>query len=69
MGNQGIAYERGVGELISIQIAKKLLGDISLPRVYQLKDEGRLGPVYKIGKSVRVTRTGVQDYLNQCRES
>ena len=69
MGNQGIAYERGVGELISMQIARKLLGGVSESTVYRLKDEGKLGPVYKIGKTVRVTREGVKGYLETCRES
>ena len=66
MGNQGIAYERGVGELISIQVAMRLLGDVSKSTVYRLKDEGKLGPVYKIGKSVRVTRMGVLNFLYNC---
>ena len=69
MGSQGIAYDRGMGELISMQIARKLLGGVSESTVYRLKDEGKLGPVYKIGRSVRVTRDGVLGYLNQCRES
>ena len=69
MGSQGIAYDRGTGELIDMNIARQILGNISRSRVYQLKDEGALGPVYKIGKTVRVTRGGVLDCLKRFRES
>jgi hypothetical protein len=69
MGWQGITRNRGAGELIDLNIARGILGNISRSRVYQLKDEGALGPVYKIGSLVRVTRNGVVDFLSRCRES
>ena len=61
---QALPYARGIGQLLSLRQAAILLG-VSIHTARRLEAEGALGPTYKIGSSLRVTRAGVEGYQGQ----
>lgn len=68
MQSKGLPYERGAGRLLGYaQVMKRLC--VSRSTAYRLIEEGKLGPVYRIGeRAVRVTDKGVEAYLEECKD-
>jgi hypothetical protein len=64
---QDFAYARGIGQLISLRNAANLM-DCSVDRARYLENMGELGPTYKIGASLRVTKNGVWAYQKRTRQ-
>jgi hypothetical protein len=65
---QALEYARGTGQLISLKQAASILG-CNVDRARYLENLGELGPSYKIGTSLKVTRAGVEACLARREQS
>lgn len=66
MHRQPLVHARGSEALLRMDQVMQRLG-VSRSTAYRLKDEGQLGDVFNIGAGVRVTASGVDAYLERCR--